>query len=144
MASPTYPIKYTINDQKFPSGALPVIEVPEDSMAYGSAEIDISILTNITEVTAQLWQVNPPTVDEKRWIRIEPEISTDGVLTWSYKKLKESNWLIEWQLLMSSLSGENLQQYSVEFFVNPGQAVTVSQISPKFIVKIKNRIETIS
>ena len=56
MANIITPIKYTAFDQKIPTGKLPIIEISEDSMAYGTAEIELSQLDTFKSLSIEISQ----------------------------------------------------------------------------------------
>ena len=56
MANIIIPIKYTAFDQKIPTGKLPIIETSEDSMAYGTAEIQLSQLDTFKSLSIEISQ----------------------------------------------------------------------------------------
>lgn len=134
-------LKITICNQTFPANRLPITKVGSDAMAYGTIVLQLP-LVNAT-ATAEVWQLQPPTTAEDRWIHIDPELYSHYPDILSYNVLlgTDGYYSIVWQFdpeMLPVVTPETF--YSIEFFVNKIDDASVPQAMPKLILKIFDEI----
>lgn len=112
-------IKYELYDQIVPDGQIPIIEVSEDGMAYGSVLFTHTGLS-VASVVARVYRLAPPTTTEDRWSRLQPDLYTTACLYYTWLRLSNLQYKITWRFDPSQIPGgtPNGSEYSIEFFTS--------------------------
>lgn len=142
----THKITYEIIEGSIIPGVnplMPIIRVFSDSMGYGTVKFGIPYTSKANSITAKIYKVNTPHVDDQRWIRIDNDLFTSSILNFTGRLVNTTEYVIEFMFLPANISGiSDKDYYSIEFFVSLNQSIQ-SIFSPKLIVSIKDRMVTL-
>lgn len=140
----SHKVKYEIFDGRLVPGHDPlmaIIVVSSDSMAYGQVTFGIPETQSYDSLTSQIFKVDAPAGIDDRWMRTGDDLCTVDVLKFTGLLVSSTEFSITFKFLPSLLSAMNGEFYGLEFYLTLNNEIE-SIMSPKLIVKIKDRLVT--
>jgi hypothetical protein len=120
---------------------MPVIRVYSDGMGYGKIRFNIPETGKSDSLTAQIYKVNTPHIDDERWIRTGSDLFDSSILDFNGLLVNSTTYSIEFQFLPGNISGlSDGDYYSIEFYVSLDQSID-AVFSVKLIISIQNRFK---